>query len=81
MTREPGRREALGWTGEAAPGGRPAALLDLLALLAVFTLVTLVVRLLVPVPVWVAVLIGAGTAAPVTRLRPGRRVLAALRHR
>ncbi|MFD3944054.1 hypothetical protein [Streptomyces sp. NPDC058579] len=81
MTRGQDRRQALGWTGDPAPGGRPAALLDLLVLVAVLTVIALGLRALTAVPTWGAILIGAFVAAGTTRLRPGARMLRAVGRR
>ncbi|MGW2017508.1 hypothetical protein [Streptomyces sp. NPDC001927] len=81
MTRGQDRRHALGWTGDPASGGRPAALVDLLVLVAALTVVALSLRAFTAVPTWGAILIGAFVAAGTTRLRLGARLLGALGRR
>lgn len=81
MTRGPDRRHALGRQGESAPGGRSAAVLDLLVLIAVLTVVALGLRALTAVPTWAAILVGSFVAAGTTRLGPGVRILRALGRR
>ncbi|MFF9015663.1 hypothetical protein ACF09C_22195 [Streptomyces sp. NPDC014870] len=81
MTRGPERREALGWTGAPGPGGRPAAVLDLLVMIVVLTVVAISLRTFTTVPTWAAIAIGAFTAAGASRLHLGARILRALGRR
>ncbi|MEU9702059.1 hypothetical protein [Streptomyces sp. NPDC047981] len=81
MTRGQGRRDSLGWTGAPGPGGRPAAVLDLLVMIVVLTVVALSLRTFTTLPTWAAIAIGAFTAAGATRLHLGARVVRALGRR